>query len=71
MDSIWGVGRRQFAMSGGLGAKKELDPNQKIRNIRAEGKKGVNMCVGNFLKKDKFTFNLTPCAVEEVERQES
>lgn len=45
-------------VSGGLVARKKLAPNQKIRNVRADGKRGVNTCAGNFLKKIQLLFKL-------------
>lgn len=53
-------------VSGGLVARRKLAPKQKIENVRAEGKKGVNIRAGNFLKKDTIDFNLTHRALEEV-----
>ena len=38
-------------MFGVLVARKELFLNQKIGNVRAEGKKSMSICAGNFKKK--------------------
>lgn len=43
-------------MSRGLVARKELVPNQRTGNVRAGGKKGMNICAGNFLKNKLLFF---------------
>ena len=50
-DPIRGVCWGQFMMFGVLVARKELFLNQKIGNVRAEGKKSMSICAGNFKKK--------------------